>query len=150
MVTTVGTEDKLHSLLTDLVQLDHDAVLAYDAAIERLGTAGHRSALAGFRRDHLRHIEELGAALSAMGKTPPKESDMKALLTQGKVVLAGLVGDKAILRAMKTNEDDTNIAYERAVQHRDASPELRHTLEAGLADERRHRAWLIETIERLG
>ncbi len=150
MVTTVGTEDKLPSLLTDLVQLDHDAILAYDAAIERLGGANHRSALAGFRRDHLRHIEELGAALAAMGKTLPKESDMKALLAQGKVVLAGLVGDKAILRAMKTNEGDTNIAYERAVQHRDASPELRQTLEAGLADERRHRAWLIETIERLG
>jgi uncharacterized protein (TIGR02284 family) len=149
MVTTVGTEDKLDSLLTDLVLLDHDAVLAYDAAIERLGTANHRSTLAGFRRDHLRHIEELDAALSAMGKTPPKEGDMKALLTQGKVVLAGLVGDKAILRAMKTNEDDTNIAYERAVQHRHASPELRRTLESGLADERRHRAWLIETIERL-
>jgi uncharacterized protein (TIGR02284 family) len=150
MVTTVGTEDKLDSLLTDLVLLDHDAVLAYDAAIERLGTASHRSTLAGFRRDHLRHIEELDAALSAMGKMPPKEGDMKALLTQGKVVLAGLVGDKAILRAMKTNEDDTNIAYERAVQHRHASPELRQTLESGLADERRHRAWLIETIERLG
>jgi uncharacterized protein (TIGR02284 family) len=147
MATTVGTEDRLEALLADLIQLDHDAVLAYKTAIERLGNASHRSALAGFRRDHLRHIEELGDALAGLGGTPPKEADRKSFLTQGKVVLAGLIGDKAILQAMKTNEDDTNTAYERAVQHRNASPELRKTLEDALGDERRHRAWIIETIQ---
>ena len=40
---------------------------------------------------------------------------MKALLTKGKVVIAGLMGDEAILQAMRTNEADTNTAYERAV-----------------------------------
>ena len=50
-----------------------------------------------------------------MGRTPPKEGDMKALLTKGKVVIAGLMGDEAILQAMRTNEADTNTAYERAV-----------------------------------
>jgi hypothetical protein len=34
--------------------------------------------------------------------------------------VAGLMRDKAILQAMKTNEDDTNTAYERAVKHDDA------------------------------
>lgn len=29
---------------------------------------------------------------------------MKALLTKGKVVIAGLMGDEAILQAMRTNE----------------------------------------------
>jgi hypothetical protein len=45
-----------------------------------------------------------------MGRTPPKEGDMKALLTKGKVVIAGLMGDAAILQAMRTNEADTNTA----------------------------------------
>ncbi len=149
MTTTVGTEDKLEDLLTDLVQLDHDAVLAYDAAIERLGDSAHRSTLAGFRQDHLRHIDELGEALTALGRTPPREGDMKSWLTQGKVVLGGLMGDKAILQAMKTNEDDTNTAYERGVQHRNASPGLRAILTHGLEDERRHREWIVETIRLL-
>jgi hypothetical protein len=39
-----------------------------------------------------------------MGRTPPKEGDMKPLLTKGKVVIAGLMGDEAILRVMRTNE----------------------------------------------
>jgi hypothetical protein len=63
----------------------------------------------------LRHITELGDILSSMGRTPPKEGDMKALLTKGKVVIAGLMGDEAILQAMRTNEADTNTACERAV-----------------------------------
>ena len=148
MVTTVGTENKLEDLLADLVRLEHDAVDAYDAAIERLVNAGWRSSLIEFRRDHLRHIEELGEALSAMGRDPPKDGDMKSFLTQGKVVVAGLIGDTAILQAMKTNEDDTNKAYERGVQHRDASLSLRAVLQRALADERRHRGWMIEQIER--
>jgi uncharacterized protein (TIGR02284 family) len=145
MVTTVGTESSLEDLLTDLIQLDHDAAGAYQAAIERLQDAGFRSMLSGFRQDHLRHIEEL----AAMGGEPPQESDMKSLLAKGKVVLGGLMGDKAILQAMKTNEDDTNTAYERAVKHDEASEDVRDALSRGLADERRHRDWMVETIEKL-
>lgn len=146
MATTIGTEDQIEDLLSDLIQLDHDAVVAYDAAIERLSNANHRAALTRFRLDHLRHIEELGAELMALGKHPPQQGDMKSWLTQGKVVLGGLAGDKAILQAMKTNEDDTNTAYERAVQHRNSPPRLRTTLERGLEDERRHRDWMMQTI----
>jgi uncharacterized protein (TIGR02284 family) len=149
MATSIGMEDKIEDLLADLIRLDHDAAAAYDAAIERLGKASYRSTLAGFRQDHLRHIDELGEVLSAMGGTPPGRGDMKSVLTQGKVVLGGLMGDKAILQAMKTNEDDTNTAYERAVQHRDATPALHGTLERALSDERRHRDWMVETIQML-
>jgi uncharacterized protein (TIGR02284 family) len=149
MVTTIGTEDKIEDLLADLIRLDHDAAVAYDAAIERLANASYRSTLSGFRQDHLRHIDELGEVLSAMGKTPPARGDMTSVLTQGKVVLGGLMGDKTILQAMKTNEEDTNTAYERAVQHRDATPALHATLERALSDERRHRDWMVETIQLL-
>jgi uncharacterized protein (TIGR02284 family) len=149
MVTTVGTESSLEDLLIDLIELDYDAADAYQAAIDRLQDAGFRSALTGFRQDHLRHIEEVGELLSAMGGKPPKEGDMKRLLAKGKVVLAGLMGDKAILQAMKTNEDDTNTAYERAVKHDDAPDTVLVVLERALADERRHRDWMVETIARL-
>ena len=44
----------------------------------------------------------------------PSEGDSKQMLTTGKVALASLMGDGAILAAMKTNEDDTVTAYERA------------------------------------
>ncbi|HKS88114.1 MAG TPA: DUF892 family protein [Stellaceae bacterium] len=149
MATTVGNETTLDDLLTDLIQLDHDAADAYQAAIDRIEDQGCRSALSAFKQDHLRHIEELGEFLSRRGKTPPTAGDMKAYLAKGKVVMGGLIGDKAILQAMKTNEDDTNTAYERAVQHRDAMPDLHACLQQGLGDERRHRDWMIEQIKKI-
>lgn len=74
---------------------------------------------------------------------------MKSMLAKGKVVLGGLMGDKAILQAMTTNEDDTNTAYERAVKHDEASAEVRQVLSRGLADERRRRDRMVETIAKL-
>ena len=149
MATTVGTEDTLDDLLTDLIQLDFDAAGAYEAAIDRLEDAGFRATMTAFRQDHLRHIDELGRFLEEMGQTPPTEGDMKAILAKGKVVMGGLMGDKALLQAMKTNEDDTNTAYERAVRHRDAGPQLQAALQQALGDERRHRDWMVATIQRL-
>ncbi len=149
MATTIGTESTIDELLNDLVQLDHDAAGAYQAAIDRIENQGFRATLTAFRQDHLRHIEELGGCLERMGRTPPTEGDMKSILAKGKVVMAGLMGDKAILQAMKTNEDDTNTAYERAVRHREVGPELQAVLQQALGDERRHRDWMIATIQRL-
>ncbi len=149
MATTVGTESTLEDLLSDLIQLDYDAATAYSAAIDRLENAHFRDALSRFKQDHLRHTQDLGRILSAMGKTPPKEGDAKSLLTKGKVVLGGLMGDKAILQAMKTNEDDTNTAYERAVKHRDADSRTQAALDRALDDERHHRDWMLETIGQL-
>jgi uncharacterized protein (TIGR02284 family) len=149
MATTVGTESTVEDLLTDLIQLDYDAADAYQAAIDRLDDPAFRSTLAAFKRDHLRHIEELGVVLSRMGRTPPKQGDMQSLLARGKVVIGGLAGDKAILQAMRTNEADTNTAYERAVQFRDLAPDCRDALERGLEDERRHCEWILETLKTL-
>jgi hypothetical protein len=71
------------------------------------------------------------------------------MLTQGKVVLGGLMGVKAILVALKTNEDDTNTAYERAVNHEGRHASAEEVLRRGLADERRHRAWIEEMLPTL-
>ena len=149
MATTVGAESKVEDLLSDLIQLDHDAADAYQAAIDRLENASYRSTLAKFKEDHLRHIDELGECLSTMGKTPPKQGDMKSLLTQGKVVMGGLMGDKAILQAMKTNEDDTNTAYDRAVAFKAVPQDTHRIFARAQLDERRHRDWMEATLARL-
>jgi predicted outer membrane protein len=74
---------------------------------------------------------------------------MKSVLTSGKVVLADMMGDEAILKAMKTNEDDTVTAYDRAANNNCCTPELRQICENALADERRHRQWMEQTAEAL-
>jgi uncharacterized protein (TIGR02284 family) len=149
MVTTVGTESTLEDLLKDLIALDYDAAGAYQAAIDRLENVRFKQKLTAFKGDHLRHFDELSDILSGMGRTPPKGGGVKSFLTKGKVVIAGLMGDKAILEAMRTNEADTNTAYERAVNYDGLPPTCRNVLERGLEDERRHCEWILETQKTL-
>ena len=149
MVTMVGTESDFTTMLSDLSSLDFDAIAAYDSAIERIEDTGFKQTLREFRDDHQRHTSELAALITRLGGTPPTEGGTKSMLTQGKVVLGSMLGDKAILMAMKTNEDDTNTAYERALDHEARPAAAEEVLRRGLADERRHRAWIEETLARL-
>lgn len=148
MVTTVGTESKLSDLVQDLVQLDKAAIEAYNAAIERLANLEYKQQLTSFCEDHIEHARVLGTWLRAHQQDTPASGGLKETLTTGKVALAGLVGDKQILQAMKTNEDDTNTAYQRAVEHREADG-VRATFEKNLADERRHRSWMESVLATL-
>jgi hypothetical protein len=91
-----------------------------DAAIERLSRPEYQRQMREFRNDHRDHTQVLGTWLREHGHTPPDSGGAKELLTKGKVVIAGLAGDKQVLQAMKTNEDDTNTAYERAIKHEEA------------------------------
>lgn len=149
MATRIGTEDKLVDTLVHLVELDYDAIAAYDEAIDRLDSPEFKAKLESFRQDHLRHTDNLSPLIRQFGESVPDSADAKALLTQGKVVLADLGGDKAILKAMKSNEDDTNTAYDRAAHHEDMTPDAQRVLEANLSDERRHRQWIEQTLARL-
>ena len=142
MPTTVGTETTAVNLIKNLLILEHDAIAAYDSTIERLESAEYRQQIETFRRDHEEHVQELGRIADTMGIDKPMEGDMKQWLTTGKVALADLAGDNAILKAMKTNEDDTVAAYQQALDNDITGAELRPLMEKGLADERRHRAWM--------
>lgn len=146
MTTAVGLQRDLDELVTKLIELDYDAIEAYDEAIARLEDPARKAKLAEFRDDHRRHTENLAPFLTQHGRSVPKKGNFKRVLTKGKVVIASVMGDKAILHAMKTNEDDTNTAYERAVKHTDASANLRDVFQANLADERRHRQWIVEQL----
>jgi uncharacterized protein (TIGR02284 family) len=144
VATMVGKEKDAIKMIKDLVELDYDAIEAYEAAIARLDDAPIRARMSEFMEDHRRHVVELSQILIDLGETPPLQGDAKKILTKGKVVLAGLIGDRAILTAMKTNEDDTNTAYDRAAGRGDMPASAQGVIARGLADERKHRAY-IET-----
>jgi rubrerythrin len=147
MATTIGNEDSLPELLANLIKLDYDAIEAYDAAIERVEDPTYKDALAEFRDDHVTHTNNLSELLLSLGETPPEGADAKSILTEGKVKLATLGGDKAILRAMLSNEGDTNTAYERATVNQAATPEVLEILELNYADEQNHKRWLEGAID---
>jgi rubrerythrin len=148
MTTTVGTERHLIELVRDLVQLDLAAIEAYKSAISKLQNPEYKIKLIDFCEDHVQHTRVLGTWMRDQREVPPEGGGMKQVLTTGKVALAAIVGDKMILQAMKTNEDDTTLAYERALKHQDAD-DLHTVFENNLSDERRHRSWLVATLATL-
>jgi len=143
----VGSEKDIVSLLNDLTALDYDAIEAYDAAIARLSDQRDKDQLQKFLADHARHTVDLSEIVIKYGYDPVKKADIKQVLTKGKVVLAGLSGESAVLGAMKSNEDDTNAAYERAASQSGLPETVRAVLTRNLSDERRHRAWLEQRLQ---
>ncbi|WBV44265.1 ferritin-like domain-containing protein [Pseudoroseomonas cervicalis] len=145
MATTVGTESSFPKLVRNLLLLEHDAIAAYEQTIARLDNPAYKQQIAAFKADHDRHVMELTQLADSLGTEAPTEGDAKQLLTTGKVALASIMGDSATLKAMRSNEEDTVTAYERASQHQAVPPEARRIFEQALHDERRHRAWMDET-----
>lgn len=147
-MSDVLNEKEINDKLHDLIELDYDAIAAYKAAIDRIENPTYKSKLLEFMADHERHVSEFGGVIRKQGGTPPDSGDFKQILTAGKVKIADMVGDdKTILKAMKANEEVTNAKYESMVQ--DKFPAPVHTLlEQGLADERKHRAWIDSAINK--
>lgn len=147
MVTMVGMESEVIDLLMDLIRLDYDAIDAYRSAIQKLKNRRFADQLRSFCNDHERHTKNLRVFVQELGGKVPTSGDTKSLLATGKVAMGALMGDKAILMAMKTNEDDTNTAYERAVGHSGLTSEMKKVLSSNLSDERRHRTWIEQTMK---
>lgn len=147
-MTTTTDSKQIITDLNDLMEVDYDAIAAYQSAIERLDNADYKAKLTEFMGDHKRHIEELSKVVRDEGGTPPTEGDAMKILTKGKVVIAGLVGDETILKAMNANEKVTNTKYEDAVEAGYAE-QIQSLLHKGLSDERRHKEWIETTLERL-
>jgi uncharacterized protein (TIGR02284 family) len=148
-----GTEtfESVIDELNSLIALDLDAVAAYEAAIERLENPTYTQHLSEFMMDHERHVRELTSCVTMLGGEPRRKADFRKILTKGKVILANIAGDKQILHAMKSNEDQTNEKYEKAVNECGvkAPPQVREVLTRGLQDERRHRSWIEQAIREM-
>lgn len=143
MVTMVGKQTEFGNALKELIELDYDAVEAYEAAINRIENTEFKTNLQKFMDDHRRHIKELSDILKKHNcDAPTGPSSGKQWLAKGKIVLANLVGDKTILSAMLSNEEDTNTAYQRMSERTDQWEDAKDALLKGLKDERKHKEWL--------
>jgi len=141
-------EDFLGELVS-LIQLDYDAIEAYDAAIHRIRNTEYKNKLTEFKKDHQAHIKNLSPYVNKEEHEAPTGPGIKSILTQGKVVLANLVGDTAILKAMKSNEVDTNKAYQHINEYGSIPSELKDSLRKGYEDEKRHLDWIEKELQRL-
>jgi rubrerythrin len=136
--------------LTDLLQLEADALPAYAVAIAGLRRPDLREALRAFRVDHERHVRELSVRIRALGGLPLALPHLPTGLLKLGVQLAGLPGgDRAILLAFAANEWQSREKYARYAA-RPYPAELAALLRRHAADEARHHEWACGALRDLG
>lgn len=138
--------DEMYDNLKDLIQVDIDAVGAYEQALDKIEDPDIREHLVTFREDHQRHIIELSSYLMRNGKEPPKQSpDFKGFMIGGFTSLRSITGTDGALKAMKSNEKLTNKEYDEAVNW-ELDPTARTIIEKGRKDEQAHLAYIEEQL----
>lgn len=143
MVTSVGTSNDIRDLVTNFIQLEHDAISAYKACIDRLESPARKETVSSFLSDHERHLRELQEIAREVGADVPQDAGSKSYLTTGKVKMADMVGgDGAVLKAMSTNETDTVTAYDRGKTHAELTSAQRAVFERAHSDEEAHKQWM--------
>jgi len=147
MVTFVGTQATFMDAMLNLIELEYDAVGAYQAAIDKLDDDVYIEQLSQFMDDHNEHINLLSNIVEVHDGVPPTEGGIsKQWLAKGKIFIANLMGDKLILLAMSDNEKDTVKAYERMSERIDQWDDAKEIIQRGLNDEHRHKAWFDSIV----
>lgn len=136
--------------LTDLLQLEFDALPAYSVAVAGLRRPDLRQPLEAFQADHERHVRDLSAEIRKLGGIPLTLPHLPTGLLKLGVQVAGLPGgDRAVLLAFVTNEWQSREKYARYAA-RPYPPELAALLRRHAEDEARHYAWANGALGELG
>ena len=136
--------------LTDLLQLEFDALPAYSVAIAGLRRPDLRETLESYRADHERHVHDLSGQIRRLGGVPLALPHLPTGLLKLAVQMAGLPGgDRAVLLAFVSNEWQSQEKYARYAA-RPYPPELAALLQRHAADEARHYQWACGALEDLG
>jgi uncharacterized protein (TIGR02284 family) len=133
--------------LNNLIQLDIDAVHAYEQALSSIDEPVIKERMASFQEDHLRHVKELSDEVRKLGGTPEEYSkDFKGYLIEGFTALRSITGTDGALKAMEQNEVMTNKKYKNALDW-NVSPAAKAIIEKGAADEEMHIQFIRKTLE---
>ncbi|HJV35737.1 ferritin-like domain-containing protein [Geomonas sp.] len=132
--------------LNDLIQLDVDAVEAYNQVLKHLEYEDLCRRLARYQDDHKNHIENLSAAIVDLGGTPAeRKPDFKGYLMELFTFLMSASGSIGAVEVMKANEILTNRKYAKAaaLQWPD---EIKTVILNNYSQEQRHLRFIEEIL----
>lgn len=136
--------------LTDLLQLEADALAAYAVATAQLRRPEFRAAVRAFGEDHARHVRDLSAAVRELGGVPLTVPHIPTgLLKLGVQSTGWSWDDRAALLAFVANEWQAREKYARAAT-RPHAPALAALLTRHAQDEARHYGWAFDALTGLG
>ena len=137
--------------LNDLLQLDHDAVGAYEIAMQKLEDRDHAAQIAGFLRDHERHIRELNELISELGGEPKNHPHATGPFKLALQSLGGLAGDRGLLTAFRHNELQVRAKYDTYAAKANMWPNhIKRIVDRAALDEERHYRWVSDVMAAMG
>ena len=136
-------DPQLLSSLKDLVHIDLDAIMLYDAVLKNLHAPPLEQALMEFRSDHLRHVRELNDRIEALGgEREQARPDIKECERHGFTPVREGMSVEEMLTATVSGEQITNQTYERILKE-NWDPDTRALIDRNFADEQRHLLWVL-------
>lgn len=134
--------------LNDHIRAELDILTVLDDALRVCSHDDIREKLSEFRRDHVAHAERMRALILTLGGTPTNHRDLVGVL-MGASARIGAHSDASGLRILRRDLERTASRYEGSLFD-ELRPDVREAFEQILADERRHMAWLDETLKEHG
>ena len=144
----VSLSPRTMDLLTRLLRLELELVEAYEAIVERLHDEEVRGHVVAVMNEHVRHSDELAALLRAFGLEADTGRHLDTVLAKGKLVLASVAGERAILRVMAGNETHASEVYREVMHHPELPGGVLEVIGRCLLDEERHSTWLEHRLDR--
>jgi len=135
-------------LLEDLMQIDYDAVRAYEQALEHVDDVELHGQLERIRAEHQRHLTEMAALLRQLGHEPREiRRDATGMLLEGMTLLRSVTGTLGALGALRTDEKHLCDRYQEAL---DKAPDsVLALVSRQWHDECRHLAIIDRNIARI-
>lgn len=142
-------EKELIAALSSLVQLDIDAVHAYNQAVREIDDPIIRDRLLKFQKEHRNHIDSLSRQIEALGGQPPDHTqDFKGYVIEAFTAIQSIAGLKGALKAIKTTEEITNRYYGEVVSW-EAPAEVKELLRTYFSDEKIHLDYITSNLQAL-
>ena len=142
-------ENNLIETLSNLVQLDIDAVHAYDQALKEIDDPIIKKRLLKFQDDHRTHISGLSKDIEDLGGHPPEHSkDFKGYVIEAFTAIRSFTGLKGALKAMKTMAEITNRHYGEVVSW-EAPSAVKEVLRTYFSEEKIHLDYLTSNLKAL-
>ena len=140
-------EKNLIEALSNLVQLDIDAVHAYDQALKEIDDAIIKDRLLKFQDDHRTHIGGLSKQIEELGGQPPEYSqDIKGYVIEAFTAIRSFTGLKGALKAIKTTEEITNRYYGEVVSWK-APSAAKEVLRTYFSEEKVHLDYINSNLQ---
>ncbi len=135
ITASFGKADTISSL-NELIRLNVDIISSLELALESASSPDFIEGLRDIVEMHERHIELLGEAVWQLGGMPVKEQDWRHWITEGRVFLGKLRGDRGLLEAVHAEEEELREVYAHRIGQlktiHEAADAIRQALDEGL------------------